>query len=328
MPDRIESFLQAHGWAGATCAPLAGDASARRYFRIEGQGGRAVLMDAPPDIGEPVEPFITMTHRMRKAGLSAPEILAADPPRGLLLLEDLGDDLFARVAPTSPGLEPDLYAAAVDVLAVIASRPDMAEGLPPYDLDFLRFELAIMTDWYIPHAGGDAQAGAEFVDALTPDLAEIAAAPPVCVLRDYHAENLIWLPDRDGVAQVGLLDYQGARAGHVAYDLMSLIQDARRDLPTEISGMAVARHAAATGLDRAELEHAVAVLGLQRNLKIMGIFARLCRRDAKPGYLDLLPRVWGHVETCLAHPSLARIATLVRRAVPPPDPATRARIAA
>jgi len=325
------AFVAAAGRDPAGLAPLAGDASNRRYLRLTDARGRAVVMDAPPERGEDVRPFLGMTEELRARGLSAPAVLAADPRTGFLLLEDLGDALFAKVAATAG--EAALYGVAVDLLAHhLAGPPARIGGQPlaPYDRATLMAEARLALDWYRPAATGTptppemtAEMEAHLAAALGPAMQDRSAL----VLRDYHAENLIWLPERPGPARVGLLDYQDALAGHPAYDLVSLIEDARRDTAPDLAGAMVARFLAARpDLAPEAFRAALAALGAQRNLKIVGIFARLCRRDAKPRYLSLIPRVWRHLGRDLAHPELAALAGWVRHALPAPTPAILARI--
>lgn len=326
----IAGFVAAGPWSGARIAPLAGDASNRRYFRLSHPTrGPAVVMDAPPEKGEDTAPFLQVTAILRGLSLSAPEVLDTDPDHGLLLLEDLGDALYARVLEADRAQEDALYAAAIDLLAELHAAPGAANGLPPYDAATYLRESRLVTDWYLPAAGPVAPAVAAEFDALIRQATgALDPRPTVCVLRDYHAENLIWLPRRAGVARVGLLDYQDALAGHPAYDVVSLLEDARRDTAPELRAAMVARYLRASGADPDAFLHAHAVLGAQRNLKILGIFARLWRRDGKPAYLDLLPRVWGHLTTDLSHPALADLAAWVRTHLPPPDPEFRARLRA
>ena len=323
----LTAFLFAAGRDPGALAPLAGDASNRRYLRLDDAKGRAVLMDAPPDRGEDVRPFAAVTRELCWRGLSAPAILAADAEAGLLLLEDLGDALFARIAAGAD--EATLYTAAVDLLAEHLSEPP--DWLAPYDNAVLAGESRLVLDWYLPGATGTPASPAmvaEFDALLAAALGAAAADRSAMVLRDYHAENLIWLPEREGAARVGLLDYQDALAGHPAYDLVSLLEDARRDTTPELRAAMRARFLARRpDLARAEFEAAYAALGAQRNLKIVGIFARLARRDAKPRYLELIPRVWAHLERDLAHPALAPLAAWVRAHLPAPEPAVLRRLA-
>lgn len=322
MPDRAEStaaFLSASGEGDARVAPLSGDASHRRYFRVTLRSGEsAVLMDAPPEKGEDVRPFIRIATVLRDAGLSAPGILAADPEAGFLLLEDLGDDLYARVLSRDPSCESRLYDHAADVVARLRDI-DPSAGNGSYDRRAMTDAAMLCVDWYrdnlrAPDAGPTSDLRATMDDAL----ARIEGPPPVLVLRDYHAENLIWLPDRQAPACVGLLDFQDAQSGHPAYDLTSLITDARRDVSPERAEAVVSRFLSLTGSDERDFRRAIATLAVQRNLRILGVFARLAIRDGKPGYLRLIPRVWGHIRTHAAHPDLTDLRTAIDAALPPP----------
>lgn len=326
--EQTRAFLAAAGWGAAARTPLAGDASARSYVRLAraaGGPGRAMLMDLPPASGLRAEPFLAVTAWLRGLGFSAPEVYAADPDLGLALLEDLGDGLFLRLA-GDPAREATLYAAAVDLLAALqaapppAATPDWAP--PPYDRAVLMREMRLVHEWYLPAATGaptPPTLAAEF-DGLAEGIVAIAAAePPTAVLRDYHAENLLWLPERAGHARVGLLDYQDLLIGTPAYDLVSLLGDARRDVAPTLAAAMTARYLARTGRDATGFARAAAALGAQRNLKILGLFVRLARRDGKAGYLRHLPRVWGHLKRDLAHPDLAALAAFVAAHVPPPE---------
>jgi aminoglycoside/choline kinase family phosphotransferase len=289
-------------------------------------------MDVPPDSGLVVGPFLAVDAWLRGAGLSAPAVLAADEVRGLVLLEDLGDDLFARLCAAAPGREAGLYAAAVDLLADLQRLPPPAGTWtpPPYDLAFLLREARLALEWYLPAAtGAAAPAGlaAEF-EALAAAAFAPVATPAVAVYRDFHAENLIWLPGRAGHARVGLLDFQDMLVGHPAYDLVSLLEDARRDVAPALRAAMLARYRARSGAEAEALDAAAHVLSAQRNLKIVGLFARLARRDGKPRYLHHLPRVWGYLADDLKHPALGPLARLVERHLPPPEPTVVARIGA
>jgi N-acetylmuramate 1-kinase len=327
----VAGFLAAEGWGAAERRPLAGDASARRYERLALGARRAVLMDAPPERGEDVRPFLAVTGWLRGLGLSAPEVLAADAGAGLLLLEDLGDDLFARVCTREPEREAELYAAAVDVLAALAAAPvPWTIGdwrAPPYHRAMLAFEAGLLADWYLPAVLGSVPEGmrSEYA-ALVAEAVSTLPPPGAAVLRDYHAENLLRLPGRAGLARVGLLDYQGLVIGHAAYDLVSLVKDARRDLAVGLGPALLDRYLAATGADREAFVAAGHLLSAQRNLKILGLFVRLRVRDGKAGYLRLLPRVWRHLAADLEHSALAPLRDWVARHVPPPEPAILARI--
>jgi hypothetical protein len=323
------AFLGGAGWGGAARALLAGDASNRRYERLRRPDGTgAVLMDAPPDRGEDVRPFLAVARHLSGLGLSAPAILAEDPAAGFLLIEDLGDDLYARLLARDPGREAELYGSATEVLVALHRQPAPA-GLAAYDAATMPPLAALAVDWYLAGAAGaapDPALHAALCAAVAEALDRLAATPrPVLVLRDYHAENLIWLPGRAGPARVGLLDFQDARAGHPGYDLVSLIEDARRDVAEATRALAVRRYLDATGTAAAGFEAALAALGAQRNLRILGVFARLSMHFAKPGYVDLIPRVWGHLQRDLAHPGLAGVARIAA-ALPPPTPALLQRL--
>ncbi|UOA25354.1 phosphotransferase [Pseudosulfitobacter sp. DSM 107133] len=325
---RMAQFIADAGWQDAIRTTVAGDASNRRYDRLSRPNGETtILMDAPPDKGEDVRPFVHIANFLRAQNLSAPTILARDDTHGFLLLEDLGDDLFARVVKRDPALELPLYQAATDVL--IALHSAIPPALGAYDSDTMTPLAALAFDWYQTGATGavDAQEKARFSTAFRAALAPLDAVPPVLIQRDYHAENLLWLPGRDGIARVGLLDFQDAMAGHPAYDLVSVLQDARRDVPAEIETQMIARYIAASPQDATEFARAYALLGLQRNLRILGVFARLCIRDGKAHYVDLIPRVWGHIQTNLKHPDVAPLAGLLT-GLPAPDATTLNRIKA
>ena len=315
----IDAFLATSGWGKAARRPLAGDASFRRYDRIDDGERRAVLMDAPPE-HEDVRPFVAIARYLAGRGYSAPAIIAADEDAGLLLLEDLGDDIYTRVLARRAREEP-LYAAAVDLLVDLHGAPVEGISVPPYDDAKLREETDLLIDWFLPAVTAEATADdarAAYHAAWDEVLPWVRAVPETLVLRDYHADNLIWLPERDGVRRAGLLDFQDAVIGPVAYDLVSLLEDARRDVaPATVEAM-LARylaHRPETGRDA--FLAAYAVLGAQRNAKIVGIFTRLWKRDGKPAYLDYLPRVWRLLEHDLDHPALAPVRRWFDDAAPP-----------
>lgn len=319
--DQAKRFIAASGWADATLRPLAGDASNRRYDRlIKTNGKSAVLMDAPPYKGEDVRPFVQIARYLSARGLSAPDIYAQDPDNGFSLIEDLGDRLFAREMLSSPDSEDMLYEAAVDVLIHLHGAP--APNLPAYRSALTVPLAALAYDWYQKGAGGapDANAQQTFSAAFERIIQPYDAALTVLIQRDYHAENLLWLPDRSGHARVGLLDFQDAMLGHPSYDLVSVLQDARRDVPEETQTKMLARYIERTGQDSDGFTAAYAVFGLQRNLRILGVFARLCLRDGKAHYVDLIPRVWGHVQANLQHPALAEVKPIIADTLTPPSP--------
>ena len=308
---RAAAFLDRAGWGGAARAALAGDASGRRYERLRRGGRTAVLMIAPSEAAPSLRTFLDVAGRLSALRLSAPGVLAAEPEAGLMLLEDLGDALLAREAHARPEREPPLYAAAADVLAALrAAGPP--EGLPLFDADAMAEATALAAPWY-------AGAGTTpWVEPLREALARHAGPADTLILRDFHAENLVWLPERRGPARMGLLDFQDAMRGPAAYDLASLTRDARRDVSPAAVCAAAERFAEGTGADPARLDAALAVLGAQRALRILGVFARLARRDGKPRYLALLPRVWGQLGADLDHSACEGVRGVVLGALPPP----------
>jgi aminoglycoside/choline kinase family phosphotransferase len=322
MADREQAligFLTAAGWQAADRRHLAGDASDRRYERLRLGAATAVLMDNPPGGADDPAAFVAMAGHLRQLGLSAPEILAKDLGHGLLLLEDLGDDLFARLLATDPAREHELYAAATECLLHLQASP-APEGLPDLSATDWALAAAFALEWYAFAATGKRPDPADFLDLMTRAITEWADGPRVLILRDFHAENLLWLPGRDGLARVGLLDFQLGQLGQPGYDLVSLLQDARRDVAPETEAAMITRFAAATGVpaDTFVVQHAV--LGAQRALRILGVFTRLCLKAGKPGYLRLLPRVWGQLQQNLAHPVLADLRQVCDALLPAPTP--------
>jgi aminoglycoside/choline kinase family phosphotransferase len=345
----IDAFLSRVGWAHAAREPLLGDASTRRYIRLAHGANTAMLMDQPqgaetkacppnasqaermasgynavarlagPDTGQ----FAGVAQRLLDMGLSAPRILAQDYPAGLLLIEDLGEARFADIildgAPELP-----LYEAAIDTLAALHRHP--APDILPvpgaaqthllaYDTLAMRAEVALLTEWFFLAATGkpvQELAGREYLALWDDLLGKVRIGQPVMTLRDYHAENLMWLPERLGVARVGLLDFQDALAGPAAYDVISLLEDARRDVSPELAEAMMRRYErqrqdADARFDAGRFREEAAILSAQRNCKIIGIFARLWRRDSKPRYLAYLPRMWRYLQSDLAHPALSPI---------------------
>jgi aminoglycoside/choline kinase family phosphotransferase len=321
---RARTFLAEAGWGAAVRSPLAGDASNRRYERLRAAdtGATAVLMDAPPERGEDVGPFCAIARHLSALGLSAPALLAVDEAHGFLLLEDLGDALLARVAAADPALERPGYTAAVDALIALHRSP-LPPGITAYDAPVMARLAGLAYDKYAAgvHEAPDPARRDAAIAGLQGLIAAHAPAQPVLVLRDYHAENLLWLPERAGPARVGLLDFQDAMAGHPAYDLVSLLQDVRRDVPAPLEAALIAHYLAQTGADPLAFRAAYAVMGAQRHLRVLGVFARLCTDYGKPHYLNWMPRVWALLERCLADPALAPVADLLRRDLPPPDAA-------
>ena len=326
----VRRFADDAGWPEAELRALDGDASRRRYFRaVRETGGCAMLMDAPPLTDGSAPAFAHVTRILAARGLSVPAILHDDAARGFLLLEDLGDDLYSRLCIENPAGEQGWYEAAVDLLGALRVQSD-APDLPPYDDATLQREAALLCDWWMPAAGMEVSAdlSAEYLGLMTEATASVAAARGAVVLRDYHADNLIWLAEREGIGRVGLLDYQDALLGHPAYDLVSLLEDARRDVAPELAAHLLSRYLSANPDQDAEaFRAAYDTLGAQRNAKIVGIFARLCLRDGKSRYLSMIPRVWAHLMRDLSAPHLGELRGFVARHVPPPTPELLARIA-
>lgn len=320
-PDRgpeMDAFLARIGKGGAARRMLAGDASFRRYERVEHAGEISVLMDAPPP-WEDVRPFVKVSDRLAASGVSVPVILGADEAEGFLLLEDLGDALYSRVLREAPAREGELYRTAVDALVAIVHDGQPQGDLPPYDMAVYLREVALLVEWFLPQVMG-IEAAAALREGYLQAWRGVLEATPLkqntLVHRDYHADNLLWLHDRAGHRAVGMLDYQDALWGDAAYDLVSLLEDARRDVGADTVAQCYAHFVQQLGEDETDFAQRYAVLGAQRNAKIIGIFARLCVRDGKPHYLDYLPRVWGHFLQDLKHPVLAPIAAFIDAHVP------------
>jgi tRNA threonylcarbamoyl adenosine modification protein YjeE len=343
----IRRFLDDAGFAEAERRRMEGDASTRIYERVRRAGTSYVLMNSPrrPDgppvrdgrpysaiahLAENVTPFMALAQGLRARGFSAPAIHAADRANGLLLIEDLGHELVVAGAPPAP-IEAR-YEIATDLLvalhtqalpATLAVEPGADYALPPYDLDAFLIEAELLLDWYLPMLGApvsdDAREGycARWREAL----ARATAGPKTWVLRDFHSPNLLWLPQREGIARIGLLDFQDALMGPAAYDLASLLQDARVTVPEMmeialLSRYTRARVVADRAFDAPAFVQSYSTLAAQRASKVLGIFARLDRRDGKPQYLRHIPRVWAYLQRALAHPALAPLQAWYRANVP------------
>jgi N-acetylmuramate 1-kinase len=319
----MADFLAAEGWAGVDPVRLAGDASFRSYYRLGDASRRAVLMDAPPP-HEDVRPYVAVATVLRSLGLSAPQIYAENAAHGFLLIEDFGDDTYTRLLAGGAD-EAELYALAIDTLAALqrAVAATRLPALPPYDEERLLAEAALLTEWYAPAVmGAPLPEGAreEYLAYWQAMLSSAQVVDSTLVLRDYHVDNLILLPGRPGVRGCGLLDFQDAVTGPASYDLVSLLEDARRDVPPGLRDAMMERYLAAfPEIDRAAFARSAAILAAQRNCKILGIFTRLWQRDGKPAYLPHIPRVWRLLEDDLRRePALERIAEWLDRHLPPP----------
>ncbi|MBN2752778.1 MAG: phosphotransferase [Rhodospirillaceae bacterium] len=316
------AFLCQCGWRDAVVSPLAADASFRSYHRVQRGNDRAVLMDAPPPL-EDVRPFRAIDRHLVSLGFSAPKIFAEDIETGFLLLEDFGDGTFTRLLSNGEN-EADLYDLAIDVLIALHRAENAATDpedmpLPVYDTTRYMAEIALLADWFLPAVDltltDDARAA--YDKAWASALTALTTHPQTLVLRDFHVDNLMRLKDRTGIAACGLLDFQDAVRGPVAYDLMSLLEDARRTIAPDLAARGRARYLAAfPELNRTAFDAAWAVLAAQRHAKVIGIFTRLYLRDGKPQYLGHIPRVWRLLESAVTHPALAPVAEWFATCVP------------
>jgi tRNA threonylcarbamoyl adenosine modification protein YjeE len=352
--DRISAvrqFIAEAGFSDATRQRMTGDASTRRYTRMSLGDRRVILMDSPrhPDgppvkdgkpysqiahLAESVVPFVAMAKALRTQGLSAPTILHADIQQGLLIIEDLGHEGVVAGDPPAPIAE--RYEVAVDLLlalhdrlqpAVLPVAPHVEHAVPAYDMDAYLIELELLLEWYLPRLGGPLadEARAEFFTLWRAALQPAIDAPPTWVLRDFHSPNLLWLPDRKDIARIGLLDFQDAMMGPPAYDLASLLQDARVDVPETLEVALLGRYVrrrreVEAAFDATAFIRTYVTLAAQRATKILGIFARLDMRDGKPHYLQHIPRVSGYLQRSLAHPSLEALNAWYARHVPAVKP--------
>ena len=324
MPERAAlraAFVAATGWGDATERLLAGDASFRKYYRWTRDSETRVVMDAPPP-QEDVRPFTRIASHLLALGLSPPEILAEDPERGFLLLEDFGEDTFARVLEKG-GDELALYSRAADVLVALHATGPRAilPGLTAYAGEAMIQAAMLLPEWYLPEATGK-PAPAETIEsyraAWRACLAHMPKTADTLLLRDFHKDNLMWLPQRAGVRACGLLDFQDAQTGHPAYDLVSLIEDARRDVAPTVHKAVFEHYLAEAGItDRADFTTGFNIVGAQRHARIVGLFVRLLKRDGRPQYLPHLPRVWRMFERSLAHEALAPLRRWVDTHLPP-----------
>ncbi|TMM49721.1 aminoglycoside phosphotransferase family protein [Qipengyuania marisflavi] len=305
LPNDIHDFLGDTEWEGAEIAPLVGDASFRRYFRLKMGGKTAMLMHAPPPHEDP-KPFLYVAHWLDSNGMRAPHILAEDAATGWALIEDFGDQRMREWVDAHPHDEHDTYAQAIDALVRLHRLPP--GPFEPYDMAVYQREAALFTEWYCPAMGltvdNDGWHTA-WEAALGPMM--VRQQPGVTVLRDYHAENIMLLEPGRLAGQQGLIDFQDALVGHPAYDLVSLLQDARREVSQQLEHDMLCRYRAAAQPGE-HFEADYARLGAQRNAKIVGIFTRLWKRDGKARYLGMIPRVWQAMERDLAHAAMAPVA--------------------
>lgn len=342
-------FLEESGFGLARRRLIQGDASSRIYERLDLDGQSAILMIAPrrPDgpavrdgrsyseiahLAEDVTPFMAIARGLRERGFSAPDVLAADLGEGLLILEDLGSNPVTNGDPPAP--IDQCYTSALDMLVTLHRQnlpetlpvaPSVTYHLPKYDLDAFLIEAELLLDWYLPHHGAEVEADvrAEFSALWRDALAAMEANAPTWVLRDYHSPNLLWLPGREGIARVGVLDFQDAVLGPAAYDVVSLLQDARVDVPepledTLLSRYLKGRRSGDRNFDLGKFIEDYSMLGAQRATKVLGIFSRLDRRDGKPQYLRHQPRVWRNLRRCLSHPIMAPLKAWYDKNLPTP----------
>jgi tRNA threonylcarbamoyl adenosine modification protein YjeE len=347
----LRSFIDQAGYGDATRRRMAGDASIRSYARLMREDGVVILMNSPrrPDgppiydgksysaavhLAEDVKPFVAIANGLREAGFSAPAIHHADLETGFLITEDFGSEGFVEGDPPRPMV--DRYEAAVDLLAALHRKalPEilplvapLSYPIPAFDTDALMVEIGLMLEWYLPDRGAPPSEvlRAGFVAMWRDLLQEATAAGRTWVLRDFHSPNLIWLGERDGIERVGIIDFQDAVLGPPAYDVVSLLQDARIDVPEAVELALLTRYIQArrdadSGFDPAGFAANYALMSAQRNTRLLGTFARLNRRDGKPQYLRHQPRIWTYLSRSLAHPALAKVRAWYVANVPPPTP--------
>jgi N-acetylmuramate 1-kinase len=304
-PPAASVFLAAAGWNGADILPLAGDASFRRYFRVIDGDRHAVLMDAPPPHEDP-RPFILVAEYLTSIGLCAPQILARDLDAGLLLIGDFGSERMRETVDEDVSRETEIYSGVVDVLIEL-HRHAPPPALMAQNVDAFLNEAGLFPEWYATAVGIDVDTAGFRVaweTVLSPVMASLSK--PVTVLRDYHAENIMLIDGADGLSRYGLLDFQDALSGHPAYDLVSMLEDARRDVTPAVERAMLDYYMVKTQ-QGADFETAYWILGAQRNTRILGLFPRLWKRDGKAHYLAFQPRMWGLLERDLAFPALAPV---------------------
>jgi tRNA threonylcarbamoyl adenosine modification protein YjeE len=348
----LRQFLQDAGFAESRRVRMAGDASTRSYARLIRDAGPFILMNSPkrPDgpaiyhgksysaavhLAEDVKPFVAIAGGLRARKLSAPAIRHADLDAGFLITEDFGTAGVIEGDPPAP--MPERYEIATDMLAELHREalpeslplaPQINYPIPVFDTDAMLVEIGLMPEWYLPDRGADlgAEQRTQFVTMWRELLdSKVAPTPRTWVMRDFHSPNIIWLGDREGIARIGIIDFQDAVLGPAAYDLVSLLQDARIDVPEQLelalfSRYIKARRAADEAFDAAGFAELYAIMSAQRNTRLLGTFARLNRRDGKPQYLKHQPRIWSYLSRSLAHPALSGFRQWYEAHVPPPGP--------
>jgi tRNA threonylcarbamoyl adenosine modification protein YjeE len=345
----LRRFLNLSGSIDAKRQRVTGDASTRSYARLIQGGKSSILMNAPPrpdgpalydgksysaavHLAEDVKPFVAMAGALREHGYSAPAIYHADLDAGFLIIEDFGSDAFVQGEPPAPIT--DRYQVAVDMLAALHQEelpenvplaPKVDYKIPRFDFEAMTAEIGLMLEWYLPDRGVTltGMMHADFILVWRQLFAKLDGAPATWVLRDFHSPNLIWLEHRADTGRVGLLDFQDAVLGPAAYDLVSLLQDARIDVPDDVEIAMLARYVGARrtanpAFDPAAFVEQYAIMSAQRNTRLLGTFARLNRRDGKPHYLRHQPRIWKYLNRAFAHPTLAGIKEWCAANVPPP----------
>jgi tRNA threonylcarbamoyl adenosine modification protein YjeE len=347
----LRQFLEDAGLSDARRQRMPGDASIRSYARLIRDDGVVILMNFPrrPDgpalydgksysaavhLAEDVKPFVAIANGLRERGFSAPSIHYADLDSGFLITEDFGSAGFVKGDPQQP--IPERYEIATDLLAVLHHQglperlplaPQLDYPVPTFDIEALSVEIGLMLEWYLPDRGVEmsSEMRAEFMAMWRNLLEKPVGAAKTWVLRDFHSPNLIWLGERTGIAQVGIIDFQDAVLGPAAYDLVSLLQDARIDVPEALELALLTRYIKARltsdqNFDPAVFAEHYAIMSAQRNTRLLGTFARLNRRDGKPQYLRHQPRIWTYLSRSLAHPALAAVRQWYAANVPPPVP--------
>lgn len=306
LSEAAQAFWAATDWRGASLAPVAGDASARRYYRLERDGRTAIFMDASA-IPACVRPFVELSTHLRRLGFSAPEVYAADGEKGCAIIEDFGDVTFTRLLEDGHD-EEGLYALATEVLRALHQMPAAAPaGWREYHPQQMLADIELYLEWVKP--GLSAAAQAQFRERWLRILPRAHQVPQTLLLRDYHVANLMWLPQRTGVQQAGLIDFQDAYRGPVTYDLMSLLEDARREVSPTLREKMLGRYLEAfPGLERGVFADSLAILAAQRHTRVLAIFARLAAREGKPDYQQRhSPRVRRRLKEALAQPVLAPV---------------------